>query len=184
MLFFLVVLGVAGCSTTTDQPRRPGFLARILPGPEIKSPSVESAVAEALDGVLESDADPLADDFAAPDKDARTVDEFDTTSAAARSAALEKDITPQAPGDGRLLGVSIASLGDPAQVGFWLKTPLVTTEQPGRAVFAETERSVQVQLIPSGGSVGSGSQLSLAAMRLLEAPLTGLVELSVYAEGS
>jgi len=36
-------------------------------------------------------------------------------------------------------------------------------------------------LRPSGGEPGAGSQISLAAMRLLDAPLTGLLELSVFA---
>jgi hypothetical protein len=41
--------------------------------------------------------------------------------------------------------------------------------------------SVNLELRPSGGTLGSGSQISLAAMRLIEAPLTGLPEVSVYA---
>ncbi|NBD29495.1 MAG: D-galactarate dehydratase, partial [Alphaproteobacteria bacterium] len=42
--------------------------------------------------------------------------------------------------------------------------------------------SIAVELRPSGGAPGAGSQVSLAAMRLLEAPLTGLPELVLFAE--
>ena len=78
------------------------------------------------------------------------------------------------------LGTTIAALGDPTIDGFWLKTPLVTAPTPGRIVYSSTGRSVRVELRPSGGAVGSGSQISLAAMRLLEAPLADLIEVSVY----
>ena len=85
---------------------------------------------------------------------------------------------PAPTSDGRL-GTTTASLGDPNEPGFWVKTPLVTSPQSGRVVYVNSGRSVQVQLIPAG-SAGGGSQISVAAMRLLEAPLTGLPELVVY----
>jgi len=50
----------------------------------------------------------------------------------------------------------------------------------GRVEDPATGRSVAVELRPSGGVQGSGSQISLAAMRLLDLPLTALVELVVY----
>jgi hypothetical protein len=40
-----------------------------------------------------------------------------------------------------------------------------------------------LELRPSGGVPGSGSQISLAAMRLLEIPLTALAEVVVYGPG-
>jgi hypothetical protein len=40
---------------------------------------------------------------------------------------------------------------------------------------------INIALRPSGGAIGAGSEISLAAMRLLEAPLTGLPELTVFA---
>jgi hypothetical protein len=49
----------------------------------------------------------------------------------------------------------------------------------GRVVFDGT--SVALELRPSGGAVGSGSQISLAAMRLIGAPLTGLPDITVFA---
>ena len=58
---------------------------------------------------------------------------------------------------------------------------MVSERRAGRLFYAASGRSVQVQLIPSGGASGSGSSVSLAAMRLLDAPLEGLPELVVYA---
>lgn len=83
------------------------------------------------------------------------------------------------PTDGRI-GTTVASLGDPGEDGFWVKTPLVSAPTSGRVVYVTSGRSVQVQLIPLDGPSGGGSQISLAAMRLLDAPLTGLPELVVY----
>jgi hypothetical protein len=108
-----------------------------------------------------------------PPAGARTVEQFDTTTAAERAAAA----APAAAS--RQLGTTIASLGSPAEAGFWLKTPLVTVETPGRVVLGSV--SVNVDLIPSGAAPGSGSQLSLAAFRLLGVPLTSLPEVTVFA---
>ena len=81
--------------------------------------------------------------------------------------------------DGRL-GSTVASLGDPSKEGFWVKTSLVSAPTSGRVVYVTSGRSVQVELIPLDGPAGGGSQISMAAMRLLDAPLTGLPELVVY----
>ena len=94
----------------------------------------------------------------------------------------DEDGGPEAkaePTDGRI-GTTIASLGDPAEAGFWVKTSLVSAPTKGRVVYVSSGRSVQVDLIPLDGPAGGGSQISLAAMRLLDAPLTGLPELVVY----
>jgi hypothetical protein len=107
-----------------------------------------------------------------PPEGARTVEQFDTTTPAERAAAA----APAAAS--RQLGTTIASLGNPAEAGFWLKTPLVMTETPGRVTLAAV--SVNVDLIPSGTAPGSGSQLSLAAFRLLPVALTSLPELTVF----
>jgi hypothetical protein len=111
-----------------------------------------------------------------PRPTARTVDEFDTTTAQDRAAAVA---AASAPGGARL-GTTIASLGSPADPGIWLRTPLVTQTTMGRVEHAPTGKSVAVELRPSGGAPGSGSQISLPAMRLLEIPLTALPELVVY----
>lgn len=109
-----------------------------------------------------------------PPRTARTVDEFDTSSAAEKAAAQE----PAA--GGRDLGLTIASLGAAGEPGFWLKTPLVTAPGPGRAVYPANGKSVKVDLIPLDGAPGAGSRMSLAALRVLDAPLTGLPELQIY----
>ena len=109
-----------------------------------------------------------------PPATARTVDEFDTTTAADKAAA----IAPSAGGTD--LGLTIASLGAAGEPGFWLKTPLVRTPGPGRVVYPENGKSVKVDLIPIPGDAGAGSRMSLAALRVLEAPLAGLPELRVF----
>ena len=107
---------------------------------------------------------------------ARTVEEFDTTTAADRAAAVAAPVA--APAGEQNLGTTIASLGPPAEPGIWLRTGLVTELVQGRVAYQGT--SVNVELRPSGGAASAGSQISLAAMRLLGAPLTGLPELTVY----
>ena len=77
------------------------------------------------------------------------------------------------------LGSTIASLGNPAETGFWLKTPLVDKTQPGQIVSKETGNSVNVTLMPLE-TQGSGSQVSLSAMLLLGVSLAGLPEIKVY----
>ncbi|WP_375280566.1 hypothetical protein [Pseudooctadecabacter sp.] len=110
-----------------------------------------------------------------PPPTARTVEDFDTTTAEDRQAAV---VTAPQSGE-RRLGTTIASLGSPTDPGIWFKTPLVTAVTQGRIEYEGN--SVAVELRPSGGAAGSGSQISLAAMRLIEAPLTGLPEVVVYA---
>lgn len=110
-----------------------------------------------------------------PPETARTVDEFDTTTEEDRAEA----VAPPEPEAARAsLGTTQATLGSPADPGIWVKTPLVTEAAMGRVEYQG--RSVNVELRPSGGEAGAGSQISLAAMRLIEAPLTEIVELAVF----
>lgn len=109
-----------------------------------------------------------------PSPGANTAEALDTTSAAERAAAK---VEP-AP-ESKALGQTVASLGDPTEPGFWLKTPLVKTRRAGVVTYAAKGTSVQVELIPIEGAPGSGSRISLAAIRLLEAPLTGLPTVEV-----
>jgi hypothetical protein len=111
-----------------------------------------------------------------PSAAARTAAEFDTTTAAQKAAATS------APAGGRLLGETVASLGDPGQPGLWIRSPLVSAPGSGRLVYPATGRSAVVQLIPLDAPGGAGSQVSLAALRLLDAPLTALPVLQVYAD--
>ena len=113
-----------------------------------------------------------------PSATAATVEQFDTTTQEDHAAAVVTEIRT---GD-QELGTTIASLGPPAEPGIWLKTSLVTALTPGRVDYEG--KSINIELRPSGGPAGSGSQISLAAMRLIAAPLTGLPELTVFASGS
>ncbi|SDE00405.1 D-galactarate dehydratase [Limimaricola pyoseonensis] len=100
---------------------------------------------------------------------------LDTTSEEERAEAVS---APE-PGGEQQLGTTIASLGAPAEPGLWMETPLVSAVTQGR-VEAANGKTVKLELRPSGGAAGSGSEISLPAMRLLEVPLTSLPELTVY----
>jgi len=112
-----------------------------------------------------------------PVQSARTVEQFDTTTIEQRTAAVTEG---QAGTSGEKIGSTIASLGDPTEPGIWIKTPLVTKRQQGRVEYAVSGKSVAVELIPIDGPKTGGSRVSLAALRLLEAPLAGLPELIIY----
>ncbi|WP_457650273.1 hypothetical protein [Profundibacter sp.] len=111
-----------------------------------------------------------------PAATAHTAEQFDTTTAQHRAEATT------AGGGVRKLGTTIASLGNPAEAGFWIKTPLVSKLGKGRVEYPATGKSVAVDLIPIDGPKAAGSRVSLAALRLLGAPLTGLPELIVFTE--
>lgn len=105
----------------------------------------------------------------------RSADTLDTTTPAERAAAT-------APRQGgQALGETLAGLGSPTEPGFWLQTGLVQNARPGR-VEIPGGGSVSLELRPSGAAPGAGSQISLAALRALEVPLTQLVSLRVFAE--
>ncbi|MBS1304228.1 D-galactarate dehydratase [Loktanella sp. SALINAS62] len=107
-----------------------------------------------------------------PPEAAVTVDEFDTTTDADKAAALEITTPVSAT-----LGTTLVTLGSPADPGIWLKTPLVTALTHGRVTYRSNEANVELR--PSGGAVGSGSEMSLPAMRLLDIPLTEIAEVTV-----
>jgi hypothetical protein len=115
----------------------------------------------------------------APPADARTVEQFDTTTASERAEAAA---APAKSGEIKL-GETVASLGDPTKPGFWLETPLVSEATTGRVRFPGSGRSAQVDLIPIEGEATAGSRISLAAMRIIEAPLTDLPTLQVFTGG-
>jgi hypothetical protein len=104
--------------------------------------------------------------------------ELDETTQAEKQAALDTGTAKTE----KKLGTTIATLGDVGQQGFWLKTPLVLVETEGRIVWAADGNSVKTTLLPKQGEDGSGSQISLAAMRALGIPLTALAELIVFSE--
>ncbi len=109
-----------------------------------------------------------------PPAGAETAEQFDTTSVAERQTAARNT-----SGAWRALGRTVATLGDPADPGFWAKTPLVDQVQAGRLVDPATGATVKVQLRPLLAERGAGTQVSLAALRLLGVPLTALTELRV-----
>ncbi|UWP87978.1 D-galactarate dehydratase [Aliiroseovarius crassostreae] len=109
-----------------------------------------------------------------PPQGAVTVEQFDTASNEARQEAVAA-----APVSNARLGSTIATLGDVAQPGFWLETPLVKSVQEGRVTSKQTGRTVKVELRPIPGPAGGGSRLSLSALRLLDLPLAGLHEVEV-----
>ena len=154
VVFVIAVAMLAGCSTPSFQ----GMFGT-TPAPVATSP------------VQTLDPTPPP----APPVTAGTAEQFDTTSQEERDAAL----VVEPPAEDPLLGTTIASLGSPTEPGIWLKTPLVTALAPGRIMYEG--QTINVELRPSGGAVGSGSQISLAAMRLIGAPLTALPELTVFA---
>ncbi|KUF09117.1 hypothetical protein [Pseudoponticoccus marisrubri] len=162
-----VVLGVAACGSAPFEAIAPDRGAKAAPA--------------AATGQTRPQARPESLSTApAPNPAARTADEFDTTSDEERAAAAA---APAEPAGERKLGETVASLGDPARPGFWLETPLVSAPAKGRVVYPATGKSAQVDLIPIDGPATAGSRISLAAMRLIEAPLTDLPTLEVYTGG-
>lgn len=123
-------------------------------------------------------AAPVAEpgDVVAPSTDATSVEDFDTTTQAQRVAAA----TAVSSGEHKV-GTTVASLGNAASPGFWMETPLVSEAGEGRVEYSATGKSVAVQLIPIDGAETAGSRISLAALRVLGAPLAGLVDLVVFA---
>ena len=112
----------------------------------------------------------------APSAAATTAEQFDTTSDEDRAAATA---APAATGAETRLGTTTATLGSPADPGIWIEVPYVTEPVPGR-VETDAGKSINLELRPSGGAEGSGAEISLPALRLLELPLTAIVELTVY----
>lgn len=105
-----------------------------------------------------------------PPPEARRAEEFDTTTEAQREAALE------AEEGGVLLGSAVLTLGDPGRSGFWIETVLVSEASKGRIELDAGGKGVDVALLPSSGS----GRISLAALRLLEVPLTAFVEVNIF----
>ncbi|MGP9804198.1 hypothetical protein [Paracoccus sp. NSM] len=152
----------------------PALLAACAPGTLTGRPDVAPAPAAAPtpEAVAAATAITRAP---APRPAARaTPAQLDTTTAEQRAAAAR----PAERAETRL-GTTIASLGNPAEAGFWIRTPLVTERAMGRIVNPATGKSAQVELIPLT-SGGTGSQVSLSAMQLLGVALTDLPRLEVY----
>jgi hypothetical protein len=106
----------------------------------------------------------------------RTAAALDRTTEAEREAAA----AAARAAEGRRLGETLAGLGAPGEPGFWLVTGLVDRVRAGRVV-APGGAALAVELRPSGGPAGGGSQISLPAVRTLGLPLAGLSTLQVFA---
>ncbi|WP_299904506.1 hypothetical protein [uncultured Paracoccus sp.] len=100
---------------------------------------------------------------------------LNTTTTEQRAAAA----APSAEAETKL-GSTIASLGDAAEPGFWIKTPLVKSRGVGRIVNPANGKSAKVDLIPLDGPASAGSQVSLPALQLLGVSLTDLPTLEVF----
>jgi hypothetical protein len=110
---------------------------------------------------------------AAPPAGARTAAALDTTTAAQKAAAL----APPQPASEQRLGKTAVALGKVTEPGFWLRSALVTAPGTGRVMTA-AGASIAVDLIPGEGA----AQLSLAAFRALNLPLTDLPEVTIFAQ--
>ena len=92
--------------------------------------------------------------------------------------AAAEPLAPAAP-DVMTIGSTVASLGLLNRSGFWLATPLVSEETPGKIMDAGNGVMLPVTLIPNGGAPGSASQLSLAAIAELGREPTDLITIDV-----
>lgn len=104
-----------------------------------------------------------------------TAAQLDTTTPEQRAAAAKPAEAAEVK-----LGSTVASLGDPTEGGFWIKTPLVRERGLGRLVNPATGKSAKVDLIPLDGPASGGSQVSLPALQLLGVSLTDLPTIEVY----
>lgn len=149
---FALAALLGGCSSLP-------FLAR----PEAVAP-VAAPVAEA----------PVIAVAPAPPAGAKTAAALDTTSAADKAAALAP---PEKPAGAQALGSTAVALGNVTEPGFWLRSSLVSAPGKGRVVTA-SGGTLSVDLLPGSGA----AQLSLSAFRALNLPLTGLPEVTIFAE--
>ncbi|MDQ2095400.1 hypothetical protein [Rhodalgimonas zhirmunskyi] len=157
------VLALTGCAQIMQKPQE---VAPVQPG----------------DGQTRPQSRPAGGAAVKPPSGARTVEQFDTTSQAEKAAAAEAAQQAVKSGAGQKLGQTVASLGDPAKPGLWIETPLVSKASKGRVVYPVNGKAVELDLIPIEGPKTAGSRMSLAALRVIEAPLTDLPTVEVYSE--
>jgi len=128
----------------------------------------------ALLGPRERAADPQPDPTGAPPESA------ESDPASGETAVSDPSNDNSAPA---LPATTVASLGDVARPGLWMRTPLVRAPMRGRVTDAATGASVVLDLIPLDAPPGAGSRMSLAAYQRLNLPLTSLPELRVEPAG-
>lgn len=151
---------VNNASTTTDRPN-----AKAEPG-EVETTLTSEQLA-AVTAVTRAPA---------PKPSARaTADQLDTTTAEQKAAAAKAPETGETK-----LGSTVASLGDPTEGGFWIKTPLVKARGVGRIQNPGNGKSAKVDLIPLDAPASAGSQVSLPALKLIGVSLTDLPTIDVF----
>lgn len=165
LVVILPVLALGGCAELATDPAQPPAPVRSASPPDAPARVVPTLSAGATGRA------PLSRPAAA------RPEAYDQSTAEQRAAAAARPTSAEA----RLLGSTIASLGDPAQQGFWIRTSLAKAPGKGRLVDPSSGKSVNVDLIPRDGPETAGSQVSLAAMQMLGVSLTGLPRLEVFA---
>lgn len=102
-------------------------------------------------------------------------DDLDVVSREDRETAL----ATVAPDALRKLGTVVGSLGNPAEVGFWVKTAYVSEPMAGQITNLATGDSVNVDLFPRTGATDA-AEVSLSALRAINAPLAGLSKFDLF----
>lgn len=162
-LLLIPALGLAACTgMQTASTARPGAATT-----ETAAPTATPAEVQAAAAITQAPKPRPAARASAAQLDTTT-----TEQKAAAAAPAEKAETK--------LGSTVASLGDPTEPGFWIKTPLVKTKSIGRIVNPANGKSAKVDLIPMDGPASAGSQVSLPALQLLGVSLTDLPRLDVF----
>ncbi|WP_134678841.1 hypothetical protein [Paracoccus ravus] len=166
---FLTILALAACNKGDSAPTSPSSSASTSPDAIVLTEPAAMAGATAPRSAGRTVSASTIGVAAG-----QSAEELDTTTAGQKAQAA----APSA--GGQKLGTTIASLGDPSQPGFWIKTPLVGAESQGRIVNPANGKSANVRLIPLGGPASGGSQVSLPALQMLGVSLTDLPALEVY----
>lgn len=168
----LTLLALAACTAKQDDADRPAPVMQTMIDPATGQPVIAGPV---LTGTAPRTPGKTSSASTIGIPASHSVQQLDTTTPAERAQAA----APPSGGE-RRLGSTVASLGDPSQPGFWIKTPLVKSEAAGRIMNPATGKSAKVRLIPLGGGAGGGSQVSLAALQTLGVSLTDLPLLEVF----
>lgn len=170
-LSLLSLVALAACATTPKTPKEQAPVMETMTDPATGAPVISGPV---LTGTAPRTPGKTSGTSSIGEPAAQSAAVLNTTTQAERAVAA----APPASAE-RRLGTTVASLGDPSQPGFWVKTPLVKSETDGRVVNPANGKSAKVRLIPMGGA-GGGSQVSLPALQLIGVSLTDLPTLELY----
>lgn len=170
----LTILALAACAQKGDQlTDKPAPVLQTMTDPETGASVIAGPV---LTGTAPRTPGKSSSVSSIGVSAAQSAAALDTTTRAERAQAAA------APAGGeRRLGTTIASLGDPSQPGFWIKTPMVSAAGDGRILNPANGKSVKVRMMPLDGPVSGGSQVSLPALQMMGVSLTDLPMIEVYA---